>query len=48
MLSDENFLKLLNYSLDYFDKNNRHWTEINIDDEKWRCSQKEIDFKMII
>jgi hypothetical protein len=48
LLSDECFLKLLNYSVEYINKNNRHWAEINIDDGMWRCSQKEIDFKMII
>jgi len=48
LLEDEYLLKLLNYSLEYLNKNNRHWAEINIDDKKWRCSQKEIDFKLII
>lgn len=39
LLKDEDFIKLLDIAKEYFNHNNRHWVEINIDENKWECSQ---------
>ncbi len=47
LLTDEEFLFLLDYSINYLNTG-RHWTEINIDDGLWKSSQQTIELNTII
>jgi very-short-patch-repair endonuclease len=47
MLADEEFLKLLDISKEYFNSG-RHWITINIKENKWKCSQFTSDLTELL